>query len=318
VCAKSQSSDLRFHEALKQFHDGEYRTRILAERLRHYRDVLRFGILDNYVSGKMSLLLDVDSSLKFDVVGRMLEIDRISVSSKNLTVLFCLNSIGVAEGKYRYKESMFVSNVECVNGPNGGIPSLARLYLCNNQIEQSGSADIYLSPSKRRFQFFDGLTYRELGKLSNGSGNQSLNSFEPGIVEGGFQVVNSISRDESDIVKCRSIGKVILDELTAGCRIYLDRHNLRIMHSLNTQLRIRDVLVGPVDLLSAHPARGHDIRRIIRNAMTPQIEKPQDEKEAIAKLTFAVGQLTEALVAIHQEVKELNVNFRRDQQQQRH
>jgi hypothetical protein len=40
--------------------------------------------------------------------------------------------------------------------------------------------------------------------------------------------------------------------------------------------------------------------------MTPQIEKPQDEKEAIALLTFAVRQLTEVLVSIQQQLKKMN------------
>lgn len=40
--------------------------------------------------------------------------------------------------------------------------------------------------------------------------------------------------------------------------------------------------------------------------MPPQIEKPQDEKEAIALLTFAVRQLTNVLVSIEQQLRELN------------
>ena len=37
-----------------------------------------------------------------------------------------------------------------------------------------------------------------------------------------------------------------------------------------------------------------------------QIEKPKDEKEAIARLTYAVDQLTVVLVSIHEQLKKLN------------
>jgi hypothetical protein len=43
--------------------------------------------------------------------------------------------------------------------------------------------------------------------------------------------------------------------------------------------------------------------------MTPQIEKPQDEKEAVARLAYAVTQMNETLVAIHAQLKEMNLNL---------
>lgn len=52
--------------------------------------------------------------------------------------------------------------------------------------------------------------------------------------------------------------------------------------------------------------------------MTPQIEKPQDEKEAIARLAHAVTQMNVTLVSIHEELKELNVNLRKAPGQSKH
>jgi hypothetical protein len=43
--------------------------------------------------------------------------------------------------------------------------------------------------------------------------------------------------------------------------------------------------------------------------MTLQIPKPEDEKEALAILTLAVRQLTEALVSIDERLKTLNVHL---------
>jgi hypothetical protein len=39
--------------------------------------------------------------------------------------------------------------------------------------------------------------------------------------------------------------------------------------------------------------------------MTPQIEKSATEKEAMDKLTFAIAQLTNVLVSLHDQLKEL-------------
>ena len=43
--------------------------------------------------------------------------------------------------------------------------------------------------------------------------------------------------------------------------------------------------------------------------MTLQVPKPEDEKEALAILTLAVRQLTEALVSIDERLKTLNVHL---------
>jgi hypothetical protein len=39
--------------------------------------------------------------------------------------------------------------------------------------------------------------------------------------------------------------------------------------------------------------------------MTPQIEKSETEKEAMDKLTFAIGQLTNVLVSLHDQLQKL-------------
>jgi hypothetical protein len=48
--------------------------------------------------------------------------------------------------------------------------------------------------------------------------------------------------------------------------------------------------------------------------MTPQIPKPQDEKEAIATLTYAVQCLNETLVNIDERLKTLNVHLLKREQ----
>lgn len=45
--------------------------------------------------------------------------------------------------------------------------------------------------------------------------------------------------------------------------------------------------------------------------MAPQIEKPQDEKEAIARLTYAVEQMTNVLVSLHEQLRQLNQGLRK-------
>lgn len=52
-----------------------------------------------------------------------------------------------------------------MNAPDGGIPSVARLYLVNDECEEVRAGSVYVSLSQCALMFFDGFVDREFGPI---------------------------------------------------------------------------------------------------------------------------------------------------------
>jgi hypothetical protein len=99
------------------------------------------------------------------------------------TLVFHFNSINMASGQDGNKKPMFISDVQIVNGPNGEIPSLARLYRVEHEPKEIRAGNVYLSLREASFQLFDGLPDGKFGPIIDCSGNQPFDRLEPSIVQ---------------------------------------------------------------------------------------------------------------------------------------
>ena len=182
-CAQSSTS-LQLQKALERLHHASNRTRVQNECLRYVHAASKLPILDNYVRGELALLCDVLSIWEVDAIRRSLGSAEVRSWPPFARFIPHLNSANMALCQNRDKESVFVSVCEAVNGPDGGIPSVARLYLVNDEFEEVRASSVHISLSQCALKFFDGFVNGELGPIPGIGRNESFNCLQPCVVEG--------------------------------------------------------------------------------------------------------------------------------------
>jgi hypothetical protein len=96
---------------------------------------------------------------------------------------------------------VLVSVCKTVNGPNGCIPSLMRLYLINHKREESRAGSVYVSLSKIPLKFWGGFENREFSFVSDEGRNEPFDSLQPCVVQSAVEVMDGISDHERQIVE---------------------------------------------------------------------------------------------------------------------
>jgi len=131
------------------------------ECLRDVHAASKPPFLNNYVGGWPARLCDVRAIREVDAIRRFL--GRAGAGSWPRFAHFILhfNSVNMPLCQNRDKEPVFVSVCEAVNGPDGEIPSVIRLYLVNNECEEVQTGSVYVSLSQCALKFFDGFVDRK-------------------------------------------------------------------------------------------------------------------------------------------------------------
>jgi len=158
------------------------------------------------------------------------------------------DAIDATSRKYGDKKPVFVSNVECVNGPDGTIPSVARFYRVNHKAIELRADSMYFSLSKGTFHFIYGFSDWKLGPVINKRGSEFLNSLEPCVVQSAIEIVNGISEHEGNVVESRAVGKIMSEYFSTSFRVNIDSSRVGCMQKNNPAFDVRDVLIGPFDL----------------------------------------------------------------------
>lgn len=166
--------------------------RVETEHIYRSRLALNVPILEHYREGRASWVFNVQPSHKIDVMG-----ERVfgSPSGTLMEPLFILH-VNVANGgvmNHWDQQPVFVSNVEFVNGPDGKIPSVVRLYVGHEEVEELGDGDIYLQVPQGGFKIVRGGVNRELAPSPVAGGNQSRHSFKPNMVKRTLKIVDGVS-----------------------------------------------------------------------------------------------------------------------------
>ncbi len=142
-------------------------------------------------------------------------------------------------------ESVFIVNVEDVNGEKIGIPSHVWLRLGEEEFKCT-RRDRYLSALGRdsRFKFLSPRLRvdREFGMLANRSGVEEA---APGDIKSAVDIVNCISNNQGDIYRKFPINKAVLQELFPRLDINIQSGAVCVGRGKESCADISDVLFGP-------------------------------------------------------------------------
>ena len=222
----------------------------MLQRLRYVHEITRIPIIDNYGSGKLALLFGVRPFADSNAIRRSLEVPISEARPALPFFIFEFNSVDTPLRQDGNKKPMFISNVEIVDGPNGLIPSIARFYRVEHKPIQIRGGNIYASLRHPSFKFFNGLADREFCPIIDKGWNQSLDSLQPGIVEGAIEIVDSIPEHQRNIVEGRSIAEIVYQEFVSCMRINVDSGSVSFVKFGDAEFDVLDVLLGPVNLES--------------------------------------------------------------------
>ena len=257
-CAQNQISEsLRLQEALERLNDAKNRSRIFDQRIRYAHEASRLLIIDAYVSGELSILCEIQALCKIDDIRRPLKSADSPSRCGFAQLILHLNSLNMPLCENWKEQPMFVSVVETVHGPDGVIPSLARLYLVNHEIEESRTGSVYVSLSKLTLYFFDGFVDGELGAATDVGGHQPLNCLQPRVIESASQIVNSIANQKSQVIKS-GVLQNMFQSLCVELRVILDMNSCTVLKTGNSPFDIANVYIGPV-YLGSGLSEDHDI-----------------------------------------------------------
>lgn len=278
---RNQAASDRFNESLKRLDDLKNEARARGERALYARSVLKHSLIDCYAKAELSLIFNAQISRERDEIrGRLGSTPGIAAMDGTSIVLqFDVADVGI--GSKGNQEAMFVSLIENVNGPDGKItiPSIVRAYLIKDQPEKWLAGSVYFCPAQGIFKSLTGGIHGELGESSDGAGSDAFDGLHPRVVEGTFEVVDSIPEQQSGIGKnLLSIHDVVNEDLIKTVRVSIDSGSVVIWQTGEPFLQFTDMFIGSFDLRSgvAECHRAKDKTSIgYDNAMTTKPQTPE-------------------------------------------
>jgi hypothetical protein len=240
-----ESISLDLQETLERVDDTKNRSRVLDERIRYAHEASRLLILDAYVSGQLAFICDVNAWGEVNAIGRSSEIADAKPRLTSPRFILHFNSLNMPLCENREKKPMFVTIVKAVHGPKGVIPSLARLYFVDHEGIESGAGSIYVSLFQHTLYLFYGLMNGKFGTVINVRGSEALDCLQPSVINGAREVVNSVSDQESQVVKC-GIFQNIFDSVCSKLRVNLDAASCTLLKACDAPLDAPNVYIGPV------------------------------------------------------------------------
>jgi hypothetical protein len=250
MTCEEETKESRFRELLKQFHKSQDMGRVELERIYRSSLAFRIPVLEHYREGRASYIFDVEPTFKLEKVGKG-KSGIVGFPRPYRAVLVChADTFDVGVMDYGNQESVLVSDVEFVHGPDGKIPSIMRLYIGRYESEEIGSGEVYLSIAEGSFHVLRGGVGRELGILPVSAGDNSRNSFVPSMIKSALQIMNGIPDDCRDVVKGSVLDfwKVYFDEFASSARLYMGSNQQSFLQSINRMSQLRNMFVGPFDL----------------------------------------------------------------------
>jgi len=245
---KQPSESLRFQESLKRLHDAENRCRVEVERSWYLHHASMLPILDDYIRGKLALLFEMRSRKRIDTIRRLLG-NRQSVSGRTITsVIFHLNAADVDLSQSGDQKPMFVSVCKVVNGPDGCIPSIMRLYLLDKESEKIGAMSVYVPFNKLPLKFFGGFINRKLGEVPiKRYESKRFDGLKPGIVQRAVKVVNRISDDQRDLLEKR-FAQRMAELFCTSVRANIHSGGVTVFKVGHQAFDLPDMYIGPLNL----------------------------------------------------------------------
>src|SRR5665213_2004542 len=201
----------RLNESLKRLHDFDNEARVYRERAIYARSIVDQSIVERYVKREISLIFDVQIVKEIDIVGRGLGGSPSPPSMNGSTLILQFDALDGCKREERNQEPMLVPLVENVNGPNGKIPSVVRLYFINDEPIKPLTGRVYYSPAQRSFKSIVSGIDGKFGMFSNGRGDKFRDGFDPRIIQSAIEVVSGVPNQQCNINPQFSIGHIMLD-----------------------------------------------------------------------------------------------------------
>ncbi len=252
MSAQSQESDI-----LQQL-DGVECEIAEARKQAVYRNRLKDTcLLQGYCDGKFSMILNLDAFLEVNNVAPINAPCGHRTTSVQFTV--CISHRDSTDVPCRVKsekEDMLVRDVDIVKCPSGRIvPSLVRLNLRHDAVEERFASGIYLNPVKGTLDFLSCFPNWELGSVGKLVRETSADCGVPREVHSGSQIVESITGDQGQVIQgvCE-VGDFMFQRLSAVWAL-LDCHSASIFERDNSGVHVRDMFLGPLHLESSIPIK---------------------------------------------------------------
>ena len=208
----------------------------------------RLSLIEAYCDSRLSIALELEFA------GHPQYIQYSALSNSKSAILedspscFSVNICQGGNGSNGQQQSVFIGNVETVQGTKRGIPSFVRLYDIKNERDDIGTRHLYFSALQSGFKFLFGIPNWEvcpLGWCSTAQGD-NLTSHE---VQGSPQVVDSIAKDQRNFFR-KGFGHFKFEDIYPCVRVFLDVKTVKIGldESIQEFVKLTDVLIGPFDL----------------------------------------------------------------------
>ena len=244
-------TNTRLNEALKSLHDLNDEVGIMEERIGYAERVRGIPMLHHYSGGELSILLDVvpnrDMENIWGSLGEAGGIPRIAL------LINSHNPFDIDALKNWDEQSVFVSVVQNVYGPNGVIPSTVRAYLIEDEFGEPGAEVIncgmlFAGIFKPTFNLFVGLANGKFSSIVNERRDKGFDGLSPRIVQSTTKIVNRVCREKGDVVDCCGIGKLVYQNFCSELRISLDSGGITFMKFENSCIDVSSVMLGPLNL----------------------------------------------------------------------
>lgn len=246
-CAQNQAP---LDERLKRLDHLQNHSRVEFERSRHIMAMRRRSFVEEYIDGRLSLLLYIPPVRNADVPGGRTH----GGGSESLLdypgFVLHLQANNSRVGNNWQEKPVFVQNVECLYVPEAIVPSRIGLYFCHHQVDEI-CGEIFFGVRQGNFK---GLLRRMSGELSlvaNGMGCVPFKAFDPCIVEGALKIVESVPDDQREFLNSIIIRNTVFDYLVSKLRVHLDDSGVGVFQPCDSPLEISEVLIGPLDLSSS-------------------------------------------------------------------
>ena len=225
----------------------------LRELMQRWDDRLTaqgLSLVKAYVKGRCSvaLYLDIGTGSERAYVNYSATTDDESTARERYTADPRIDVSECGNGRYRYQQSVLIRNVETVKCVDGVIPSFVRLYGIDDQIDDVGPGDLYLSAIYGVHKFLPRISKRKVRPSIRGSSGEryDLASQE---IESRTQIVDRVPDNERNFA-WHGLGLLELDNVLARVEIFLNAETaeVRIQEIGEHPIKLVDMLIGPFDL----------------------------------------------------------------------
>jgi hypothetical protein len=216
----------------------------------HYVEMLhRQSVLEQYSDGRLSVVLDVVVRGNVNEMGGAL-CDGPRIAPNYFAMLIFHHQIFDDRRIQDWNEQvMLVRNVQTVKSVEAVIPSTVRLYIVDNPLKKVGDGKFYPPTIEGTSDVYLSLSNREFRVGLRSPGEEPLDCANPSVVERAPQIVDGISRDDSQTTQeVLFFWKVIFDRNPPMLWVDFNRGNITVWNREASGIEVRDVLLGPIDL----------------------------------------------------------------------